>query len=305
MAGLDAVDLNLFRILHVVLSEGSVTAAARRLHVTQSAVSNSLARLRALVGDPLLVRHGRTLVPTPRAQQLAPQLAAALDRLQAVAGSGAPFEASSSLREFTLACTDDAALAPVPRLATLFAQRLPNARLSVIPIEHAQGGDAMARGDVDLVVGPLASLPHGLQSERLFNDETVCLVWREHPDVGARVSLDDFLLMLHVRVAWPGAPTADPVDRALGRRRKTRRVALTVPQYLMAGSCLVGTSWIATLPRRVARALAAFLPLRVLPAPLSLPQVATAQAWHLRTQSDPAAQFFRQLVRQAAHGAGR
>jgi DNA-binding transcriptional LysR family regulator len=113
---LSAIDLNLFLVLHAVLEERSATRAAARLHVTQSAVSNALARLRQLLGDPLVVRSGRGLVPTPRAEQLAPLLREATDRLaQAVDRRG--FVAAESTRTFTIALADSHQACDVPRIA--------------------------------------------------------------------------------------------------------------------------------------------------------------------------------------------
>jgi DNA-binding transcriptional LysR family regulator len=118
-SSLAGIDLNLFLVLHAVLSEWSVTRAAQKLHVTQSAVSNALARLRELLGDPLFVRHGRGLVPTPRAQELAPLMQRAMGELQA-AVDGSAFVPAQSTRRFTLAWSDAQAIAHLPALLPRF-----------------------------------------------------------------------------------------------------------------------------------------------------------------------------------------
>src|SRR6516225_532896 len=104
---LSTLDLNLFVVLHVVLEERSATRAARRLHVTQSAVSNAIARLRSVLADPLVVRSGRGLAPTPRAEELRPFVAQAIAQLQAAVDRGAAFVPEASERRFTLALTDN------------------------------------------------------------------------------------------------------------------------------------------------------------------------------------------------------
>src|SRR4028119_2332891 len=131
---LAAIDLNLFVVLDAVLREGSVTAAAGRLHVTQSAVSNALARLRDLVGDPLLVRRGRGLVPTPVAAELAPRIAQALAQLGAVLTHRHGFDPAASTRCFTLALTDNQEVSDLPRILPRFTARLPQASLKVVTV---------------------------------------------------------------------------------------------------------------------------------------------------------------------------
>src|SRR5690348_14749366 len=127
---LATVDLNLFLVLHAVLEERSATRAAARLHVTQSAVSNALARLRDLLGDPLVVRSGRGLVPTPRAGELAPLLREVVDRL-ALALDRRGFVPEESTRTFTIALADSHQMCEAPRIARAFAGRLPRATLRV------------------------------------------------------------------------------------------------------------------------------------------------------------------------------
>src|SRR5215470_13785517 len=131
---LEQLDLNLLLVLDTVLAERSVARAARRLHVTPSAVSNGLARLRAVLGDPLVARSGRGIVPTPRAAELAPALARALRDLGA-AVSGPSVDPAATTRQLTLAIADVGQLVRLPRLAALVARELPRARLRVVGID--------------------------------------------------------------------------------------------------------------------------------------------------------------------------
>src|SRR5450755_3878191 len=129
---LSALDLNLFVVLHAVLEERSATRAARRLNVTQSAVSNALGRLRAALGDPLVVRSGRGLVPTPRATEVAPVVAQAIAHLQTVVDRGRGFDPSESTRTFTVAAADNHQTSEAPRIATAFVKGLPRAALRMV-----------------------------------------------------------------------------------------------------------------------------------------------------------------------------
>src|SRR5438552_4013133 len=132
LSRLPTLDLNLFLLLHTVLEENSTTRAAKRLSVTQSAVSNGLARLRVSLGDPLFVRSGRGLVPTPRATALRPLLAQAIGQLATAAEGGDVFAPEASTRRFTLAAGDNHQAREVPLIAAAFARELPRADLRVV-----------------------------------------------------------------------------------------------------------------------------------------------------------------------------
>src|SRR6185437_3888355 len=151
---LSNVDVNLFVVLHAVLEEGSATRAAKRLHVTQSAVSNALARLRELVGDPLVVRSGQGLVPTPRAEALAPHIAAAIGELERALEGGTGFAPAKSGRTFVLAAADSYQVRDVPRVAQAFAQHLPHAKLRVVSSDYLAVTNGMATGEIDAAFMP-------------------------------------------------------------------------------------------------------------------------------------------------------
>jgi len=144
---LASIDLNRLLVLHAVLSERSVTRAAAALHVTPSAVSNALARLRATFDDPLLVRSGRGLVPTPRATVLAPQLADAVAAMARVVDDQSNFDPARSTRTFTLACSDAEQISEVPRIAAACARKLPHARLRVMSVDQLKSRGGLAGGE--------------------------------------------------------------------------------------------------------------------------------------------------------------
>jgi DNA-binding transcriptional LysR family regulator len=292
------VDLNLLVVLQTVLAEGSTTRAAARLHVTQSAVSNSLGRLRRLLGDRLLVRSAGRLVPTPRAAELRPLLTAGLEQLQgAIAGPGQNGW-ERTRRWFTLACTDFVALVVVPRLIAALAKRLPHASLRVVSIEHAISANGLGTGEVDLLVGLPPTLPPGCFAEAAFTDRLVCIVRRDHPIGRAHFTLDAFARLGHVEVALYGLSTG--VDEALARANRTRTVALTISHFATAPFVVLETDLVATIPLRLARTFAKKYPLRILAPPFSLPRPALRQVWHVRSAEDRGTVLLRRLVREAA-----
>src|SRR5262249_48257531 len=145
------IDLNLLRVLHHVLKEGSVARAAERLRVTSSAVSNSLARLREILGDPLLVRNGRPLGPTPKAIELMPRIAAAMDGFRSVLDACYQFDPETCTRTLTIASADNIGVGILPGIVARFSKRLPRATLRVVTLDHAIAGDGLASGEVDIL----------------------------------------------------------------------------------------------------------------------------------------------------------
>lgn len=295
---LSAIDLNLLLVLHTVLQERTVARAAAKLHVTPPAISNALARLRELVGDPLLVRHGRGLVPTPRALELAPTLGLALGELERALDEEARFEPLTTRRRFVLACSDSDQLSFVPRLAARFHQELPRAQFQVVSIDQLTATDGLAAGSVDAAVAP-AGASEALHTAPLYDEEAVLVVRRDHPMRRRRPSAADFNALRHVDV-WlvlGRAGVGNSMAEAFFERHGLhRQVALIVPGFAAAAMAVVGSDLAAAMPRRAAEALARVLPLRVLPLPTPPMRMELQLIWHARTHADPGAVFFRDLV---------
>ncbi len=295
MVNIESVDLNLFLVLDHVLSEGSVARAAERLHVTSSAVSNALARLRSLLEDPLLVRNGRKLAPTPRARELAPEVAKAIEGLRAILEPKASFQPKRCTREFTIATADH--IGVVPGIVERFSRALPRATLRIVTLDHAVASDGLSSGEIDLLLGLPPMLPRDRRSEPAYTDRLVCAVRRDGPLARGKLTLDRFLAASHVEVALQGKYAIDYVDGVLSRLGRARSIAVSVPQFTMAASCVVGTPYVAMLPERMARQLASFLPLALREPPLDLPPITILQVWHTRTDDDPASRLLRTIVR--------
>lgn len=295
---LSAIDLNLLLVLSVVLEERSATRAAERLHVTQSAVSNALARLRELLGDPLVVRNARGLTPTPRAQELAPLLAAAVAQLQRVVDGAAPFDAQTCTRTFSLACADGQQLTDLPPIARALEHAMPLAKLRVVSIDALIANDGLASGDVDVAIAPQLAHP-GLSWIALYADDPVALVRRAHPIRGKSLTKAAFAATpqvdLHVALGRPGVGNA-MAEKLFRDAGLTREVVLSVPSFAAAAMAVATTDWLVCMPRRVARALAASLDLRLLELPLPRVALELGLVWHVRTDADPASRAFRELL---------
>ena len=282
------VDPNLLLVLHLVLQERSATRAARRLHLTQSAVSNALARLRIRLGDPLVVRTGRGLAPTPRAEQMAPLLAAAFGELERAVGHEG-FEPATCTRTFTFADSEE--FSQLPRLARMFEQSLPRATLDLVVSEDPFA--ALAAGRADVALGPEGMRGPGLYRRLVYEERAVRVVRRDNPGWRQAARVDTDLPQIAVEVT----------DVARGRIPPTRgRVAIRVPTFLAAALAVSETDLVATLPVGLARSLAPVLGLRVLA--VAAPARRVALYWHVRTHEDEAMRFFRGLVIDVARFGG-
>jgi DNA-binding transcriptional LysR family regulator len=294
-----SLDLNLLRVLDAVLTEGSVSRAARRLHVTPSAVSNALARLRTLVGDRLITKKGRGIVPTPRALELAPVLAKSLRDLQHAIHGGA-FNPAMTTRSFTIALSDANQLVLLPRIASLFSTVLPRARLRAISIDSVAPLGGLAGSELDVVIGPHAG-GEDIHAELLVDQPTVLVCRRDHPIASRRRSRDMMATLQHVAVEMaPGKNLRDMTDAAYSAAGVARHVVMTVPSFMCAAAVAAMTNFVATVPEPLYDAVGLTLRLRTIPAPIPPFSVPMKLCWHERTHSDPAAAAFRELVRRAA-----
>ncbi len=301
MVNLSAVDLNRLLVLHVVLEEGSVSRAAARLHVTPPAVSNTLAQLREQFGDPLVVRSGRGLAPTPLAQALAPRLAEVVASLGR-ALEPITFDPSTTTRVFSLACSDAEQITVVPRLAEAVARELPRASLRVVSVDTLASGGGLAE-DVDVAIAPAGGPLPGHRSVDLFEEEGVLLVRRGHARIRGVVDAELFNTTRHVDILLAlgrGGVGHGLVEAFLASRGLRRDVAVSVPSFTAAAAVVARTDWMTGMPRRLAEVFVRRLPLEVPSSPLPGMSFRMQLHWHDRTDADPAARRFRALVVAAA-----
>lgn len=293
------IDLNLLLVLHTVLEAGSAAAAARRLHVTPSAVSNSLARLRALLGDPLVVRSGRGLVATPRARELAPHLRAAIAELAHVLTGPARFDPATTTRAFALALSDAHQICDLPRVARAFAKGMPRASLRIASVDHLEAGGGLASGDIDAALAPKHPLAPGHHAVDLYEEEGALVIRRDHPAARRPLTPAAWASLRHVDIHLAlgrGGIGHRAVDAWLAERGLRRDIAVTVPSFYAAATVAASTDYITGMPRRLAEALALAAPLAVLAFPGPPMRFTMQLVWHDRTDRDPGARAFRELV---------
>jgi len=294
---LAGVDLNLLVVLDALLAERHVTRAARRVGLTQPAASHALGRLRALLGDPLLVRGARgALVPTPRAAAIAPALRRALDGVSEALRGEPVFEPATARRSFRIGAGDYQELVLLPGLMEQLAREAPGIDLWVVQLPD-DSAHAMAAGDVDLVLGVWrhAEWPAGIFQKPLFDEDFRCVVRAGHAATAQRLTLPRYCELSHLVVAPRGTP-GSYVDEALARLGRSRRIAVRVPHFLIAPHVIAGSELIATLPTRIVRHHLEPLGLAMLPTPLDIPRFTVSMAWHERAHHDPGQRWLRDRI---------
>jgi DNA-binding transcriptional LysR family regulator len=303
MTGLDALSLRQLRVLLVLLESRGVSAAARRLGVSQPAMSHALRGLRAALGDPLLVAGARGMAPTPRAAALEAPLRRLLAELEVALSEGPGFDPARATRRFTLATWDGLGLNLLPGLLAHLRVHAPGVDLVVRPLPPDGAGPGLEAGLLDLAleVRP-AELP-GLRQRAVVDDDFVCVVRADHPAVGATLDLATFLRLPHVLIS-PQGEGRSVVDLRLAERGLERRVQLRIHSFLAAPLVVARSDLVLTAPRSLAEAMGALAPLRLLPPPLSLPPFTVKMVWHERREADPAHAWLRAAVAGALRGGG-
>ncbi len=289
-------DLKLLVTLDVLLSEGSVTAAARRLGVSQPALSAQLARLRNMFGDPLLVMSGRRMVPTTRAEALRTPLQRMLRDLEGVIRTAAAFDPTTSTQTFRVGGTDYVHAVMLQGFVGRLNKRAPGLRIALMAVEPDSVWQDLESGRTDAaVVTNMTSLPHA-KSRRLRQEEFVLVQRKGHPRGNKAPDLDEFCALDHILVSPEGGGFVGAVDHALEKVGKTRRVAVSVPSFLLVAGLVSETDLVCVLPERLAQSETDrldILPLRFAPEGFGLQLI-----WHPRRQHDSAHVWLRdELVR--------
>jgi DNA-binding transcriptional LysR family regulator len=291
------LDLNLLVILDALLAEKSVTRAADRVGLTQSAASHALARLRDHFGDPLLVRARSGMALTPRAHELAAPVRAALETLDA-AFRGGGFEPARARRRFAIAMTDYLGVVLLPRLYARLAREAPHIDLAITSVVPSVE-DTLGTESIDLLVtmAAVADERPDLYQQRLFEERYVCVMRRGHP-AARRLTLEGYCSLGHVLIAPRGGRGI--VDRELAARGYARRVAVQVAHWLVAPHLVAASDLVLTVAERLAHTYAALLPIEIVELPLELPAIACWQRWHARSHADPGHTWLRSLVAEVA-----
>ena len=292
---INTFDLNLLRAFDAVMSEGSITAAAARLGMTQPAMSRTVHRLRRQYNDDLFVRTSRGMRPTAYAQSLAGPVSNAIAAIQRALELNTAFDPAVSTRTFRLVMTDAGAVFYLPRLIPHLKRAAPAVRIHSIQMPRDKYPEALELGVAELALGQMPGIQRNLHTQHLCDDQLVCVARRNHPVIRDGLSMAQFMEAEHITIAAPSL-TESVVRRALGKRASRRRIALDLPHYLAVPMIVSSCDMIAVMPRGAATAFASKWPLKILALPFRAPALRFSQFWHGRSHHDAGHQWLRGIV---------
>ncbi|HXX01286.1 MAG TPA: LysR family transcriptional regulator [Candidatus Acidoferrales bacterium] len=297
---LSQFDLNLLVALDALLTEKNVTRAGMRIHLSQSATSAALARLRNSFQDQLLVRVGGKMVLTPMAQSLVKPVRNLLLQAQATIATQARFEPATTRRRFSVAVSDYATTVFMADALKNLQHLAPHLTFELVPTSE-RAVEALEAGALDFLIAPevFASKTHPKMP--LFEDTHTVIAWTRNRSVRSKLSLDEYLSLGHVAV-HVGEGAGPNFDELFLRRLKyKRRAEVIAHSFDVVPHLVVGTNRIATVATRLARKYARFMPLKLVPLPVHVPPMTEVLQWHKFHDRDTAYVWLRGvLIDQAA-----
>ncbi|CAN7363148.1 LysR family transcriptional regulator [Acidovorax sp. LjRoot129] len=296
------MDLNLLAALDALLSAGSVNGAAERMHLSAPAMSHTLARIRVALDDPILVRAGRKLVPTPRANAMRESVRRIVTEAKELMQPGSGVPLGQIDREFTVRAPEGMGIVYGTALLEAMREGMPLIRLRFVP-ESESDASALRDGRIDLDVGVLADRGPEIQTSLLYEQHIVGAVKAGHPLLGSRVTTKRFASQLHVAITQRGR-VRESIDVLLEDVGAARRPVLTVPSAYGALLAAAQSTLVACVPEPLARTVMQTLELEIFKLPVAVPSEKVVQAWHPRDEVDPAHQRLRECVASVSKQVG-
>jgi DNA-binding transcriptional LysR family regulator len=289
--------MRLLPALDALLQEGSVTGAAERLALSPPAMSRALSKIRRALGDPVLVRAGRGLVPTPRALELQPKVRALMREAEHLLMPRHQEDLTQVRRTLTIVADEAYAAVLAPALLRRASEEVPLARFT-FTVENTHGNAPLREGAVDIEVGIIDEPSPELRIEHLFTDRFVGTVRTGHALLDSAVTASAFAAAPHVSVSRKGLMTG-PIDVALRELGLQRDVVASVPNYGEALLMLPSTNFVTAMPRSLATSARESLGIEVFELPIETAPISICQAWHPRHETEPVHAWLRRAVRSA------
>ncbi|WP_343743040.1 LysR family transcriptional regulator [Herbaspirillum huttiense] len=288
------IDLNLVRTFVAVYETRSVSAAAKRLNITQPSVSYSLQRLRDLLQDPLFTRTRNGMLPTFNATQLFATFKGAIDNIQDAISAARQFDPSSSTRRFRIALSDLGESHFLPYLVRELESIAPSVGLEVIQIDSEKIGEWLSTSHIDAAVGNLEFVGAQILKRKLFTESYSCVVSTKHPTIGNSLSLEQYVAAKHVVVSpFTGHHLVEDVMSEMGIKPI---VALRVPHFTSLLAVVATTDLMLTLPSRIAKSFARDGSMRSLPPPIPIPSFDVNLYWYPHSEDAMAQQWFCETI---------
>jgi DNA-binding transcriptional LysR family regulator len=294
------IDLNLLVALDALLAEESVTRAGERLSLSQPAMSGSLARLRALLGDELLVRTGRTMTLTPFAESLREPVRDILRQIEQALVARPAFDPKTDSRSFTIYASDYMTMVLVRPLLEALATEAPGVSVYVVPQFESLPAH-LVRDGIDLVftIGEHEAAEQ-FASQHVLTDRFVCVAWKDHPEVRGALTREQLGELPYLAFRQAGVPSI--VDAHLDEIGVQRNVHATVESFALGPFLLRGTRMVTFLQERLCRAIGDAADIAIVDSPLELPPLVETMYWHPRATSDPAHHWLRRRIAALAKG---
>lgn len=292
---LNAIDLNLLKVLSEIERQGSVTGAAEVLGLGQPAVSQALSRLRETLKDDLFVRGPGGMTPTPHMRDLTGPLRAALGQIEETIFGSQAFDPAQSDTRYRMGASDYAAALLVPEIMTAMAKRMPQARLAVLRADRLNAEQMLSDGEIDLAIGLFPRPGKWVRRRKLYSESHVCVFNPALIQTGTRLSLEDFVRHPHMLVSLDGTDQGF-VDKILADLGTERRVAITTPFFLQSAYLLEHQPLIATLPERFVRACSRLSRMAIHPLPFESPGFNVAAIWRTADERNPRFQALQETI---------
>jgi LysR family transcriptional regulator, nod-box dependent transcriptional activator len=285
------LDLNLLVALDALLAEKSVSLAAERIHLSQSATSSALGRLREYFADDLLIVRGRQMVLTARGEELIEPVRAVLDQIKETIAHKPQFDPATSDRAIRIMASDYISEVLLSRLMRDLATRAPNLRLEIAPMSDGPV-EALERGVVDILLTVDFAISADHPSHILFEDDYVVIACQDNPHLTGPLTRDLYFELGHVTARFGKNHTPAFEDWFVRRQKQARKLDVVTSSFLSIPAFVVGTERIATVHRRHAMAIAQNMPIIIHEAPIAIPPIREAIQWHLSNNNDPAIRWF-------------
>ncbi|MDH2401847.1 LysR family transcriptional regulator [Bradyrhizobium sp. SSUT18] len=292
---LNGLDLNLLVALDALLTARNLTAAARKINLSQPAMSAAVGRLRTYFKDDLFIMRGRKLVPTPIAESLAAPMREALLHIQLTIASREAFDPAKSDRCFRVVVSDFMTIVFFCRIIEQAAQAAPGVSFELLPFDD-QPDEPLRRGEIDFLIFPEIFMPPGHPKTKLFDETMVCVGCRSNRQLTGKLTFEKYMSMGHVTTRFGKTRKPSIEEWLLLEHGIKRRIEVAVQSFSMIPQLLLGTERIATMHRRLALYLAKTMPLRIVKLPVPLPAFTEAIQWPALHNSDPASIWLRGIV---------
>lgn len=289
---IDNLEMMHMRLLAELVAVRSVSLAAQRVGLSQSAASHALAKMRKHLGDPLFTRVGTGIHPTPYGERLGLAAAEALTVIAAGLATNRPFDPLVSARNFNVYMSDIGQMVFLPKFLAHMKDEAPNTAIRSMPIPLINPGASLGTGEVDVAIGFFENLRAGFRQRLLFREHYVCVVSDRQSKFQSGLSLSAFQSAKHA-IADSTGMAHSVIDRTLREQRIKRHVVLRVPGYHVLPTIIADTDLMVVMPSRLAIAFASYLPIKILRAPIALPTYDIRIYWHERFHQDPTNRWLR------------